>query len=395
MTSRFIFSFCLVGVLLLGCERQNDETVSVSQGDEKSTKQEVRCGGEASKSHVSQWDELPDEAVVATWRDVKLTRGDFRNHVKLMTALIRNRRPKISDEKLKGMVARRLPQVKDELISRMMLMKGLILTNDEAELERTREMIKSQYSLRLCRKSQNFDDLCSSMKENGVGDLFMQRFDQDVLIETAFDTTYRQRVHVTEMEYSNTLNRVTAYNLMAKATNDLNWASATNVLKRLAAGESFEKLADEMSQDPEKEPGGDMGECDPASLRFGDCSTEDFAKTPYWQEISNLKDGEHTGILETDVGLEIIKRTAYVSATNSNSGVPALRLSRIYFRKPYIYEEQDERDFRADLKIEKREMFIEEFFKEIQEKDKVSYPLGENIFPKDKMRPSSLPKPTR
>lgn len=332
------------------------------------------------------WDSLSNGVVVAVWRNNKLTKADFNRHVDFMSALIRNRRPKISDDKLEKLVKKQFPKVKDELLTRLMLLNGLALTNTEAEVVATRKEIEKRYAKTFCSKGQDFDGLCKAMEGQGHLKLLQQRIEEDARIETALATTYAKRLRVTETEYSNTVERVAAYNRMAKATNDCNWVTATNVLKRLAAGEPFEKLADQYSQDPDKNPGGDMGECDASSLKFGPGTTDDFVKTPYWKAISSLKDGEHTDILETDVGLEIIKRHNYIAATNSNSGAPAVHLSRIYFRTPYIYPDQTEEDFRADLADEKRETFMKELFEQLQKKDKVFYPKGEAIFPKSKMQ---------
>ena len=74
---------------------------------------------------------------------------------------------------------------------------------------------------------------------------------------------------------------------------------AEDVLKKLKEGNSFESLAKAFSTCPSSEDGGDLGE-------FG----KGQMVAPFEEAAFQLKVGEVSGIVRTQFGYHIIKRTA-------------------------------------------------------------------------------------
>ena len=80
-------------------------------------------------------------------------------------------------------------------------------------------------------------------------------------------------------------------------------SKAEEVLAKLGAGESFEDLAKEYSEGASAQRGGDIGIFKVATL------SEKMAKIAF-----SLEDGQHSGIIDNDWGLQIIKVTQKVEA---------------------------------------------------------------------------------
>jgi peptidyl-prolyl cis-trans isomerase SurA len=68
------------------------------------------------------------------------------------------------------------------------------------------------------------------------------------------------------------------------------------ILARLKSGEDFGALAKEYSQGPGADEGGELGEYDPAEL------DQELKKV-----IAGLSDGDVSGVIERDTGIQIIK----------------------------------------------------------------------------------------
>jgi len=89
------------------------------------------------------------------------------------------------------------------------------------------------------------------------------------------------------------VDRVKASHILVKTE-----AEAKIVLEKLKAGGNFEKLAMEVSKCPSGRKGGDLGE-------FG----RGMMVRPFELAAFALKPGEMSGIVKTDFGYHIIKRT--------------------------------------------------------------------------------------
>lgn len=355
-------------VLACGCESEKKKTQKKDQA--------------ALLGFPQKWRGLPDQSVVIRIGDRTITKNEYENYVRVMRECIRIKFPKTPSDKLDMVVRKRLMSVRDEVISKMLLRQGLPITN---QLDRTaqREHVMRQYERSFSPRKQKvtFAQILDAMKREGLEAAFMRNFEHDLHVSFALKTDYAEQLKVTDQEFKDSRENVEKRNRNARATNEWNQATANKVWERLKKGENFAQLADEFSQDRNRMPGGDLGECDLSSLSFSGMDPQMFEQTTYWKAISKLHDGEFTPVLETDVGWEIVKMIAHIDKGSANAEVDSFHLARIYFRRVYECPEQNDEEFMDDLKQEKRDIFLQNVAKNVQEKFKVEFPSGEGIFP--------------
>lgn len=75
-------------------------------------------------------------------------------------------------------------------------------------------------------------------------------------------------------------------------------AQAEELLKKLRAGAEFAKLAKEFSTCPSKEKGGDLGWFSPGMM-----------VKPFEEAVSKLGNGSLSGVVQTQFGFHLIKKT--------------------------------------------------------------------------------------
>lgn len=342
------------------------------------------------------WNKLGDDAVVIRIGSNTCTKAKYEEYARVMLTGAEISNPGLPKEKFRVVLERNWPNMKDEVISRMLLDIGIQLTN-VVDTGTFAEKVKRSYARRLSPKKQpvTFEKIQEVMQQKGLLEAFNRNFAIDLKTQTAFATTYSNELAVTDEEFKKVRANVASWNQRSQATNRLNQAEANHVRRLLDEGGDFAKLADTYSQDAEKNPGGDMGECDLHSLAFAGMDVETFEQTPYWLTVNSLKDGEVSPVLETNFGWEIVKMIGHVTQTNSNTGVGMIHLARIYFRRAYTYPEQDDDDFRADMLVEKRDELLKKIAVGVQKKNKVELPCGEAVFKPRSKKSEKKPKKPR
>ena len=295
---------------------------------------------------------LPDDATVLSVNGFAVTKRDYVDYQKMMVALYRNRHPGANQDRMRTARARIGMAARSELVSRFLMYSSLCAgTNAVEVIPAAREMLEKDYCSAFAHRGQDFEDLREAMADEGVDAAFERSFSNDVKVRSALMSRHPESFRVSDEEVSNAVVRVVTYNRIADATNALICATMTNVLGRIRAGEDFAKLADSFSQDPGKEPGGDLGECDLATFNGED--------PDYIMAVSRLKPGEVSGILETESGYEIVRKAADIPKEKSESGNESWRLSRIFFQRPYYMPDPEEKSLRERILKEKREKLVE------------------------------------
>lgn len=314
--------------------------------------------------------DIPNDATVFSVNGMAVTKKDYNGYLNMMGALYRTRHPMANQMQQRSAKAKMMMAAKNEQLSRLLQYSNLCAgTNKVTVTPAARAMIEKEYCAVFVRKGQTFEDLRAAMEDEEADECFERMYETDVRIRSALMARYPDSFTLSETDISNSVQHVTRYNRMADATNAVICALMTNVLKRVRSGEDFAKLADEFSQDPSKEPGGDLGEC---TMEAFNGESHDYVMA-----IAKLKPGEVSGILETESGYEIVRKTADVEKEKSESGESAWRLSRIFFRRPYYLPELEGEVLRERLLKDKFRTLLEERIREYLASAKIEYPFGD------------------
>ena len=241
--------------------------------------------------------------------------------------------------------------------------------------------VRTEYVTRFGRKKQTWDDFRKDLDKAQIAPDVDGMVALEAKLNFVLAHSYSNDLAVTAAELAQMNAKIDAYLAKLTATNALLYAAASNAWRRLEAGEDFAKVADACSQDPERNPGGDLGELD----------ADDFSdQTPHFQEaVARLKEGQHTDVLESTTGLEIVKFVAHVPAERSERGEDARRYARIFFRRVYFPERETPEELEEEMRADKRRDFLAKQMEKALAAGEIAYPFSRRIF-----RLSAPPPPT-
>lgn len=309
---------------------------------------------------------VPLNRILARVNGVDITREKLDRYVDFMAVLLKNKNPKVTPEKLKVFKARNLKRFSNELLMKTMLATCLAESNVVVSAE-MRQEIERDFAMNYGKKKQSY----AQIRDVVAGAGFSKELEASLAFEGRFKTfittVYSNRYYVTDREVKKYRERVDNFNKVAMATNELNRALAQKVLERAKSGEEFAKLADEFSQDSEKKAGGFVGQCDESDF-------ED--ERHVWRALLPLKVGGITGVVDLEDGFAIYRVDARKSAEESESGDESLILSRIFFRRAYIFPPQSDEDFRADIEKELRDALFKDLVKAFRAQSTIEHPEG-------------------
>ncbi len=298
---------------------------------------------------------------------VDITYGAITRQVDMMAVLLKNKVPTISADKVKRFKERNIKRFSDDLFRKTIFSTCLAHSNIVATAA-TRTQVENEFRKNYGAKGQTMAQLKDVVAKAGYLKDLEADLETEARILTFVTTVYSNRYYISEAVVDTHRKNVEAFNQRAAATNELNLALAGQVAQRAKAGEDFAKLADQYSQDPEKNPGGSLGECDEND--FGDDKN-------VWRALLSLKPGAVTPVLEIEDGYAIYKLLGRVSAEESNSGLETLKVSRIFFRRAFQFPEQSREEFRADIERELREKLFGEIYMAFRRGSKVERPNGD------------------
>lgn len=213
-------------------------------------------------------------------------------------------------------------------------------------------------------------DAVAKLLSGRQADVLRATQNSDLENEAFLRTAYGRDFQLTEEQCRKGVERIKVYNRNAAATNALNLALAQRVRRELAADPDpdFAKYADRYSQDPEKQPGGDMGECDESDFA---------AEEGHWDTISKLAPGEISDVIKTSVGWEIVKCWKHLKPEEANSRTDSRVLSRIFFRRAMeCREDYTVESFREEMEGARRESVLKKLLLGAWKKHGVSFPHG-------------------
>jgi len=379
-------SIVIVGVLALfalsGCERADSSNVGGQKGVSTNAVNKAESATVSQKSTTLS--SLPDSAVIIKVGDVGITKQDYHAYLKMVEALYKNRHPSYPMEKIKAAAARHRMSAISELLSRS-LMKIAFGKVKSDRVAFFREELQAQYVKKFCHKGQKFSELRSVMFDENLGTFFDKCFEEDVIVRSGMFASHSNELTVTEADMQAARQRMASYNKRASATNALIHARMEKVVKEIAAGADFAKLAKEYTMSKDDGDNGDMGECTLSD--FSDESDE------YKTAVARLKTGDVSDVLETTTGYDILKAVEYIPKEKSSTDSPTWHLQRIQFEKPFFFDEsQTDEELHKDLEKEKRDALLEELTPKLRDLVKIEFPYGYEIF---EGKQGNKPKPGR
>ena len=319
---------------------------------------------------------LKESDVLISVNGTTLTKGDLEGQLRIKIKVAKLRAKNLSAEKEINL-SNRLK----ELVYRTFLPLALFATEAKklniVPSDSHRMQLEQKYCATYGVGCKTLDEMYSKMEP--VESLAIKRLlELDLLNQSYISAVLATQMVVSVEEVSNQVASTIAYNQRMSLTNALIYAQASNVLARARAGADFSELADEFSQDEEKEPGGDLGFC----------AADDFAlESPtYWENIVCLKPGEITDVMESEEGIEIVKFLGEKEDIYGDGSKFERHLARIVWHTAIIFD-TDEKLIRSEMEKERRNDVLQKASMELQKKATIVYPHGEGVlFPSKRQK---------
>ena len=327
----------------------------------------------ATKPKKPTYNELPRSAVLVDVNGIKFTKKNAEDMVAIFLRLMERRNPKVTKKSVDEAERKIRGGCCGSFLRRALLESGARSKNVKPSPELI-DSLKKKYAKTFGRKGDTFDRIVKIFRGDEQKS-FLDLFTSDLLGEAYFQSVYSNKLAVSDATLTNQVARHVRYNRIATATNNLAYAQATNVWLKLKAGGNFAALANRHSQDTEKRPGGDIGECVQA----------DFAgqEEGYWEAVSKLKVGEFTPPLTTDVGVEIVRRLPDLPAADKDrlpGHEAAYHLARIYWRRAVVFD-IDPQIVKVEMEKDIRRELWAKAVNDRMKTAKISYPSGKEALP--------------
>jgi parvulin-like peptidyl-prolyl isomerase len=315
-------------------------------------------------------EDLKPGDVVVSVNGTAMTKADLEARADLAVALQRMRVPALSVKDADALRRAVLAGAAEEFIVKTLLCgdakeKGAVVT----------PAIRSGYEKNVVKTfgkaGQTIDAFYAKLGKSA--DAMKKMTEMDLQLEALTRQTYSNEVSATEAEVDEVVKRLEDANARATLTNAVVYARASNVWQRVKSGEDFGKMADQYSEDDQKEPGG----------VWGDFTRKDFADNPNFCEmVFSLPVGGVSEPVDADGGLilvKVLKKTPAQSLTEPEQ----VSLAEIFFHLPLFYEIS--REYIAnDIRHTKQGEFFRKLVGRLREQAEIEYPNGKDVFPKGK-----------
>lgn len=232
---------------------------------------------------------------------------------------------------------------------------------------------KAKYAETFGRGTETFDDLTCAMTNQNMRQRFLSLVTHEAALEAYCLIHHHDDYIVTSNLVEATLRQHIQINARVAETNRQIYALASNLVTQARAGKNFAELADQFSQDRDKDLGGTLGECDKNDFPLeGDT---------IWPILKRLREGETTDVLETDDGL-CIYHCDTVVPESEKTGEFALKLSRICLYRAIPIPEQTFDQCWRQLARERRQDVVNRIIGERRARMKILLPQGPGSVPK-------------
>ena len=364
MNRIFGVAFIVAAFALCGCDNKSDNNAKNQEKAKAAEKSTTNATARLSYA------ELPMNAVLAVVGKHEFSKAICEENVTALVDLFKKKRPKASIKTI-DRVSR---QMRLNALSRFVISATISADAEAKGIKPTsaqQQRMEAKYARAFGRKKDDFKKMearLTSVQRSAI----KRMFDAELMVETYLENIHGPELIVSDSQLSNQVAQTIRYNAAMAQTNAIALAAASNALARARSGEDFGKLADELSQDPEKKLGGDIG-----FKSAGDYLGDDVA---YWRAVSALKPGEITDVLTTSEGYEIVKFSGKtrVDEDETEEFKNQRRLSRILWRRAIIFDVNPQ-FIRREMIAERRNEVLEKALGELAQKYPVSYPYGKDV----------------
>ena len=328
------------------------------------------CSKEPPKK-LSAYDKLSIDAVLLKIGDETLTKKDFENSVHNRVALYKLSNKNAKDDDIVQMAKSTAQSVAGTFTKNALIAgaakrwMGAYPADAKVALEKAKADARGAYD-----SVMGFDKVLKAVAKDGNKELFLRDFDRDCLIAAYFDSVFTNELKITAQSISNVYEAVALNNAKAAETNNVILKTAGRVLGRIAAGDNFADLADKYSMDPDKEPGGSLGEC----------TAQDFGgEEKVWAEILKLNEGDCTKLIDAEDSWRIYRLNKKVPADKAVAKVDSLDLSQIYFRRALVMPQYTEKEVLQELQRHRQNTIATSVIENELPNVTFEYPSGQEI----------------
>jgi len=300
---------------------------------------------------------------IVTVGDRAITRAMVDRQVEMMTMFLPERKPGLSAEKQASFRKQQLKPLSDRLFQQTVIDLALAPSNvvpDAVAVKTIHEEVAKKFG----KRGQTFEEVRALALQKGFGAEFDKGVGADILFHSYLISAYSNRYFVTSGDLAKSRERIARYNERAIASNRVTVARAKAILSDLDKGVSFAALADKYTEDAQHASGGELGDCD----------ANDFVDNKHvWEAVQMLKATEHTELLSIDDGYAIYRVNKKNPAEHSTTEMPSVNLSRIYFRRPYIYPDKSDEDLYDEVLEDRHEKLFPEVYLALRKTVKIKY----------------------
>ena len=361
---------CLALLALVGCEKAEETT-----NDEN---------GRLAPSAQDKNPAISTNAAILSVNGIAYTQADWDADIAMRETLFLNKRGGFGTKDQKKLAKQRegletaclVSFVNEVLWNRSVGDAGAAIRKDDL-YKKILEDKQAKFERTFCKKGQTFADLEKLFKDESQTKRFHKMIALEAEQEAYCVSNYSNEYTVTSNAVMDAIAQAVKVNEYVPVTNAAIFASASNLVTRARAGEDFAKLADEYSQDEQKEAGGVMGECDESDFPL------DAEKL--WPILKEMKVGEISDVLDTEEGLCIFKCNKVVPESEK-TGEFALDLSRIVLYKIMYYEIPTYEQCKRDFERESRQEVMGKILAKARGELKIELPQGASALPQSFIR---------
>lgn len=325
---------------------------------------------------VSAYAEAGNNQLLASVGDHLLTKGDVEKEVDLQIKFYERKIKSAKKlEQLRKSRIRIARHIVSSYVPRMVMVDYITKTNYQvsasARVAHQEKILKS-----LGKNGVTFDQFCTELGEHK--DIFRTRFEYDLLTEDYLQNTFSNELTITESDIDKAIAHLKVVNANCIATNKFTRVKIAEICERAKKGEDFAKLSDKYSEDSNREPGGDLGEC----------SREYFSLEPeVWDKLVPLKKGEISNVIETDYGFYVYQCRDRLEPGDERASL-MLVLSEIYLKKAMSFPEQSREEWRKEGEEQQRQEVMGRILKGHIPNVKILKPRMDVLFPAKNKRGS-------
>ena len=270
---------------------------------------------------------------------------------------------KVAEKDFRDWSNKEVARVFPGLVSAQILEDGLLAAGIAPGTNETRRLL-AKYNMMLRRRARRPEELFGQFGD--LADAFKLQFDRSCLFE-AFNVHFAEQ-EVTDAEIDDLLDDKKVLESVAADIDKKGKEKAEKAWQRLKAGEDWDKVAKECSEDKLVDPNNESFAKDWATV-----DKEGFGYPDLAIALRTLHKGDFSKPLDVDEGLIIVKVVEEWKDSKKYT------LSRMLFRMAEPVTIPSREEAREEIRAKKAFAKQDAFVKDLKEKAVVTYPCGTNF----------------